>query len=62
MLEAAISVLQLVAKPGGAGASSGLSLVWQILGAVRAFFDDVCVFAIGLMVSLAMLKSGSGPF
>ena len=41
MLDAVISIVQLMSKPGGAGISSGLSLVWQILGAVRAFFDDV---------------------
>ena len=60
MLDAALSAVQIVVARGGGGSSltSGLTLVWQILSAMRAFFDDVCVFAMGLVVMLAWARSG----
>ena len=60
IFDAAQATVRMIMGIGGSRSSltSGLSLVWQILSAMRSFFDDVCVFAIGLVCWLAWARSG----
>ncbi len=58
LLQAASEVVKTLR--GVPGAKSGFSLVWQVLSAVRAFFDDVCVFVLGLVLALAACQQFGG--
>ena len=58
LFDAAVSTVQLMLGKSGSSLSTGFSLVLQILSAARAFFDDVCVFAIGVVAALCWARSG----
>ena len=58
LFDGAVSTVQLMLGKSGSSLSTGFSLVLQILSAARAFFDDVCVFAIGVVAALCWARSG----